>query len=85
MYIGSKHPNTPFVEIGQVATAFYFIWFTVIIPFIGLTENKELNAPYKTLYLTFSIYQKEFFILKDISGVLNVSIKNIKCNKDRNG
>lgn len=53
--------------------------------FIGLTENKELNAPYKTLYLTFSIYQKEFFILKDISGVLNVSIKNIKCNKDRNG
>ena len=22
--------------------------------FIGLTENKELNAPYKTLYLTFS-------------------------------
>lgn len=53
--------------------------------FIGLTENKELNAPNKTLYLTFSIYQKEFFILKDISGVLNVSIKNIKYNKDRNG
>lgn len=24
--------------------------------FIGLTENKELNAPYKTLYLIFSIY-----------------------------
>lgn len=53
--------------------------------FIGLTENKELNAPNKTLYLTFSIYQKEFFILKDISGVLNVSIKNIRYNKDRNG
>ena len=52
--------------------------------FIGLTENKELNAPNKTLYLTFSIYQKEFFILKDISGVLNVSIKNIRYNKDRN-
>jgi len=69
--------------------------------FTGLTENKELNAPYKILYLMFSIYlpvqgshplelmpskdQKEFLILKDISVVLNTSLKNIKYNKDING
>ena len=47
MYIGSQHPNTPFVEIGQVATAFYFIWFTVIIPLIGVTENTLMDLANK--------------------------------------
>jgi ubiquinol-cytochrome c reductase cytochrome b subunit len=39
MWIGSQHPNTPFVEIGQVATVFYFAWFLIIVPLIGLVEN----------------------------------------------
>jgi len=39
MWIGSQHPETPFIEIGQVATAFYFAWFLVFVPFIGLVEN----------------------------------------------
>jgi len=39
MWIGSQHPTTPYVEIGQVATAFYFAWFLVIVPIIGLVEN----------------------------------------------
>jgi len=43
MWIGSQHPNTPYVEIGQVATAFYFSWFLVIVPFIGITENTLLD------------------------------------------
>lgn len=38
-WIGSQHPETPFVEIGQFATAFYFSWFLVIIPLIGIIEN----------------------------------------------
>jgi len=43
MWIGSQHPNTPYVEIGQIATAFYFSWFLVIIPLIGLSENTLLD------------------------------------------
>jgi ubiquinol-cytochrome c reductase cytochrome b subunit len=39
MWIGSQHPTTPYVEIGQVATAFYFAWFLIIVPLIGLVEN----------------------------------------------
>ncbi|YP_001504351.1 apocytochrome b (mitochondrion) [Pleurotus ostreatus] len=39
MWIGSQHPNSPYVEIGQIATAFYFSWFLVIIPVIGIIEN----------------------------------------------
>jgi len=38
-WIGSQHPETPFVEIGQIATFFYFAFFLLIIPFIGLAEN----------------------------------------------
>lgn len=39
MWIGSQHPTTPYVEIGQIATAFYFAWFVVIVPAVGITEN----------------------------------------------
>ena len=39
MWIGSQHPNSPYVEIGQVATAFYFAWFLIIVPLTGLAEN----------------------------------------------
>ena len=43
MWIGSQHPNEPFVFIGQVSTFFYFAWFIVIIPVIGLIENTLID------------------------------------------
>ena len=43
MWIGSQHPNTPFVEIGQIATAFYFAWFIIIVPMVGLIENTLMD------------------------------------------
>ena len=43
MCIGSQHPNSPYVEIGQIATAFYFSWFLVIVPVVGLIENTFMD------------------------------------------
>jgi len=43
MWIGSQHPNSPYVEIGQIATTFYFAWFLIIVPFIGLAENTLMD------------------------------------------
>ena len=43
MWIGSQHPNEPYVTIGQLATAFYFAWFLVIVPAIGLLENTFMD------------------------------------------
>nr|YP_010555500.1 apocytochrome b [Ramaria rubella]UYR22256.1 apocytochrome b [Ramaria rubella] len=43
MWIGSQHPETPFVEIGQVSTIFYFSWFLVIVPVIGIIENTLID------------------------------------------
>ena len=39
IWIGSQHPNTPYLEIGQFATAFYFFWFLILVPVIGIIEN----------------------------------------------
>lgn len=39
MWIGSQHPNSPYVEIGQISTALYFAWFLIIVPFVGIVEN----------------------------------------------
>lgn len=43
LWIGAMHPETPYLEIGQFATAFYFIWFLAIVPIIGLIENTLMD------------------------------------------
>ena len=43
MWIGSQHPNSPYVEIGQISTAFYFSWFLIIVPVIGIVENTLMD------------------------------------------
>lgn len=44
MWIGACHPNTPYLEIGQCATAFYFAWFLIIVPAIGVSENTLMDV-----------------------------------------
>ena len=43
MWIGACHPESPYLEVGQIATAFYFIWFIVIVPVIGIIENTTFD------------------------------------------
>jgi len=40
-WIGQQPVETPFLEVGQIATGFYFLFFLVLFPLIGLIE-KEL-------------------------------------------
>lgn len=42
-WIGTQHPESPYLEIGQFSTAFYFAWFLVIVPVIGIVENTLLD------------------------------------------
>ena len=44
MWIGSQHPTEPYVTIGQVSTAFYFAWFLIIIPAVGIFENTLMDV-----------------------------------------
>ena len=47
MWIGAEHPATPYVEIGQISTAFYFAWFLIIVPLIGISENTLMDIATK--------------------------------------
>jgi ubiquinol-cytochrome c reductase cytochrome b subunit len=42
-YIGQSSPETPFLEIGQIASVYYFMYFLVIIPCLGLLESKLIR------------------------------------------
>ena len=43
-WIGQKVVETPFIEIGQIATIIYFGFFIVILPALGFLETRMLNT-----------------------------------------
>lgn len=42
-FIGACVPEHPYVIIGQLASVFYFAYFLVIVPGVGILENKLLK------------------------------------------
>ena len=42
-YIGACAPEAPWVIIGQIASIYYFAYFLIITPLIGIFENKLLG------------------------------------------
>jgi ubiquinol-cytochrome c reductase cytochrome b subunit len=39
-YLGQQVPESPFIEIGQIGSIYYFAYFLVIIPVLGRLEKK---------------------------------------------
>ena len=39
MQLGAKHVESPFIELGQLSTVLYFLYFSVIMTYITLIEN----------------------------------------------
>ena len=46
-WIGGCAPETPYLEIGQLATFFYFFYFLFIIPVLGLIEKRLMSYDIK--------------------------------------
>ena len=44
MFIGAQHPEPPFIMVGQISTLFYFAWFLVIVPVVGIIENTLMDV-----------------------------------------
>jgi ubiquinol-cytochrome c reductase cytochrome b subunit len=42
-WIGQKPVKDIYVIVGQFATGFYFLFFMILIPFIGIIETKLMN------------------------------------------
>jgi len=38
-YLGQQLPESPFIEMGQIASIYYFCYFLIIIPFLGKLEK----------------------------------------------
>jgi quinol-cytochrome oxidoreductase complex cytochrome b subunit len=38
-YLGQQVPESPFIEIGQIASIYYFAYFLIIIPGLGRLEK----------------------------------------------
>jgi ubiquinol-cytochrome c reductase cytochrome b subunit len=43
MVLGAKHVESPFIELGQLSTAFYFIFFIFVVPVVTLLENTLMD------------------------------------------
>ncbi len=43
-WIGQKPVETPYIEVGTIATAFYFFFLIFLIPFLGLLEKYLLKV-----------------------------------------
>jgi len=41
--LGSKHVESPFIELGQISTLLYFSHFLIIVPSISLLENTLMD------------------------------------------
>lgn len=45
-FIGAQVPEAPWVLIGQIASVFYFSYFLIITPLVGIIENKLLKLDF---------------------------------------
>ena len=43
MQLGAKHVESPFIEFGQITTAFYFAYFFIIVPIVSIIENTLID------------------------------------------
>ena len=44
MKLGACHVETPYIELGQVCTFFYFSYFVLIVPVVSLIENSITDS-----------------------------------------
>lgn len=49
MALGAKHVESPFIELGQLSTAFYFSYFIIVVPFISVLENLLIDLNLKSI------------------------------------
>jgi ubiquinol-cytochrome c reductase cytochrome b subunit len=64
MWIGANHPEPPFILLGQLCTAFYFAYFLILVPLIGLIENTlsdlgTINTSKNTPQICFQSFSTE--------------------------
>lgn len=47
LQLGSKHVESPFIELGQISTVLYFAYYLVIMPGVSILENTLIDLSQK--------------------------------------
>jgi len=63
-WIGQKPVKDTFVFVGQLATMYYFLFFLIVIPVIGLIETKLAVIKIKNFMFTVKLYSITYTILQ---------------------
>jgi len=42
-WIGQKPVESPYIEVGMIATVFYFLFLLILVPLVGIIEKKLIN------------------------------------------
>ena len=71
MQLGAKHVESPFIELGQICTVYYFAHFLIIVPLLTLLENSLVNLGYDT---NFSEEKEAKYIATLSSNVLVIDL-----------
>jgi ubiquinol-cytochrome c reductase cytochrome b subunit len=88
LQLGAKHVESPFIELGQISTLIYFMYFLILIPLISLLENSliELESEIKIFnnnkFSSFNIIKSstKYYILIFISIYSYFNITTIYCD-----
>lgn len=70
-WIGQNPVESPYIQIGMFCTVFYFVFFLVLVPLIGVLENYIINGfdyhyiYFKKIYNYFFEYLKSFLYSVD--------------------
>ncbi len=43
LILGAKHVEDPYIGLGQVCTIFYFSYFFILVPVVGIIENTLMD------------------------------------------
>jgi hypothetical protein len=89
MWLGSCHVEPPFIVAGQIATAYYFAHFLIILPLFGFIDNiLSLLGTYSNglpLYKSLLIKKASAsnFDKSDTPNKLDISDKSDKVNNKK--
>jgi len=71
MQLGAKHVESPFIELGQISTVLYFLYFTVVMYAVTLVENTFVDltarsAIKSTLHISTDSLRKPYLSLSSV-------------------
>jgi len=79
MQLGAKHVESPFIELGQISTVLYFLYFTVVMYSVTLTENSLVYLSFSSSPLQSTNEGYTNLSLNNIDeGSINLNLNNIK-------